>query len=228
MRQPARPSGNGSLAFAVAGAAGAAGRSKWAAVAAQPLPERHPVVAALARMAALGSVLALVVAPTGSLPVLGGRQLVSSTALLFPFTSGLFVALTRLLAVRGGKLGVALALCVLLSLAAVFPDTVPALHDLSARDGRFAALVRSGLDAIGVSTVTSALATIRVTHDQQTVATMRSAIAVYYAQHDGQFPPDGAAVANLTRPVFECRGQSVLYNPATAEVDLAVKTAAGC
>jgi len=67
--------------------------------------------------------------------------------------------------------------------------------------------------------------------DQGTGAALRSAVAIYYAKHDGNFPPSKAtvnALVNPNPPVFQCSGQGYSYDATNGMVSLTVNNAADC
>jgi type II secretory pathway pseudopilin PulG len=56
--------------------------------------------------------------------------------------------------------------------------------------------------------------------DQDNVAAMRSAVAIYYGRNNGIFPADVGAVESLVTPAptWQC-GTQPTYTPATGQVD---------
>jgi hypothetical protein len=70
----------------------------------------------------------------------------------------------------------------------------------------------------------------RLAADEGTVAAMRSAVAIYYARHDGRWPPDEATVASLMTPPleFECPGNDFTCDARSGEVTLLITDVARC
>lgn len=68
----------------------------------------------------------------------------------------------------------------------------------------------------------------RFAADQGTIATMRSAIAIYYGQH-GTFPDHPGHYVNPSPPNFVCVNVAYVYSPTTGEIKItSTNTVAGC
>jgi len=71
----------------------------------------------------------------------------------------------------------------------------------------------------------------RIAADFGTVASLRSAVAIYYSRKDGNFPPDQPVLETLvlpSPPIFQCPGQSYTYDPTNGVITLAIVTASNC
>ncbi len=70
----------------------------------------------------------------------------------------------------------------------------------------------------------------RFAADQRTITSMRSAIAIYYGKHNGNFPPDKAAVEALVSPspTWQCAGQGYSYDATNGKITLAVNDVGSC
>lgn len=73
------------------------------------------------------------------------------------------------------------------------------------------------------------LASARLTADEATLATVQSQVRAYQAEK-GRWPPDRATVLDLLGgPArFQCAGNDLDYDPATAQVRLAITDASRC
>jgi hypothetical protein len=65
--------------------------------------------------------------------------------------------------------------------------------------------------------------------DRATVASIRSALQLYYAQNGG-YPPTKEAVAALLNPPpsFQCEGNDFRYDAVTGQVTLVIDDPARC
>ncbi len=99
------------------------------------------------------------------------------------------------------------------------------------------ALVGAGLYGYFVST-THTLETVqqqrplsatRMVADRATVASIRSALQLYYAQNGG-YPPTKEAVAALLNPPpsFQCEGNDLHYDAVTGQVTLVIDDPTRC
>jgi prepilin-type N-terminal cleavage/methylation domain-containing protein len=64
----------------------------------------------------------------------------------------------------------------------------------------------------------------RIAADNGTAASLRSAVAIYYGKHNGNFP-DQATLLTLVQPsppVWACPGQGITYDVANGKVLLVV------
>lgn len=71
----------------------------------------------------------------------------------------------------------------------------------------------------------------RLSVDKGTVAALRSAVALYYSKHDGNFPPSRAHLNTLVvpnPPVFQCPGGSYTYDATEGAVALTVNDDSMC
>ena len=60
----------------------------------------------------------------------------------------------------------------------------------------------------------------RLAADQGTIAAMRSAIAIYYGQHNGNFPTAPGSYTNPSPPVFQCTALTYSWNPVTGSLNI--------
>ncbi len=60
----------------------------------------------------------------------------------------------------------------------------------------------------------------RLAADQGTLAAMRSAIAIYYGQHNGNFPASPGAYVNPTPPVFQCVNLTYTYTQPSGDLKI--------
>ncbi len=69
----------------------------------------------------------------------------------------------------------------------------------------------------------------KITADQTTLSTVRTALDLYRAQHE-QWPPDKAAVLALLAgpPRFQCPGNDFEYDAATGSIRLLIQDPARC
>ncbi len=99
------------------------------------------------------------------------------------------------------------------------------------------ALVGAGLYGYFVSTTRTLetvqqqrpLSATRMVADRATVASIRSALQLYYAQNGG-YPPTKEAVAALLNPPpsFQCEGNDFRYDAVTGQVTLVIDDPARC
>jgi prepilin-type N-terminal cleavage/methylation domain-containing protein len=71
----------------------------------------------------------------------------------------------------------------------------------------------------------------RLSADLGTVAAMRSAVAMYYGKHNGNFPPNAPMVQSLilpNPPVFQCPGQAYTYESSNGMIRLTVNDVSLC
>lgn len=71
----------------------------------------------------------------------------------------------------------------------------------------------------------------RLAADQGTVAALRSAAAIYYGKHDGNFPPGKGllnGLVNPSPPIFQCPGGGYNYDATNGRITLAVNDADLC
>ncbi len=73
------------------------------------------------------------------------------------------------------------------------------------------------------------LSQARLVADRATVASIRTALQIYYAQN-GKWPEDKDAVSALMipRPNFQCTGNDYSYDSGTGQVGLLIDDAARC
>jgi len=64
--------------------------------------------------------------------------------------------------------------------------------------------------------------------DQGVVAAMRSAIAIYYGQHNGNFPAGPGNYVSPSPPVFQCAGLGYTYDATTGLITITGNVASGC
>jgi prepilin-type N-terminal cleavage/methylation domain-containing protein len=65
----------------------------------------------------------------------------------------------------------------------------------------------------------------RLAADLGTVASMRSAVSMYYGKRNGHFPPNSTVLQALILPdppVFQCPGQGYTYDSSNGMIRLAV------
>lgn len=60
----------------------------------------------------------------------------------------------------------------------------------------------------------------RLAADHGTIAAMRSAAAIYYGQHNGEFPEHPGNYVNPSPPVFQCTNLTYVYSPTTGELKI--------
>ncbi len=69
----------------------------------------------------------------------------------------------------------------------------------------------------------------RLAADRGTIGALRSAIALYYAQHNGNFPADPANYVQAASPLFQCTGLTTSYDAATGILSItSTNTIADC
>src|SRR5262245_22032591 len=70
----------------------------------------------------------------------------------------------------------------------------------------------------------------RLDADDRTFTAIRRAIAIYYGQNGGKWPPSKEVVATLVTPPpsFQCPGNDFKYNPRTGETALLIDDPSGC
>jgi hypothetical protein len=73
------------------------------------------------------------------------------------------------------------------------------------------------------------LSTAKITADRATLASIRTAIRIYYSQQ-GSWPASKAAVAALLSPPpsFQCPGNDYTYDPGTGQADLLLDDPGRC
>ncbi|HEV8310576.1 MAG TPA: prepilin-type N-terminal cleavage/methylation domain-containing protein [Methylomirabilota bacterium] len=64
--------------------------------------------------------------------------------------------------------------------------------------------------------------------DQGVIAAMRSAIAIYYGQHNGNFPGAPGNYVTPSPPAFQCVGFGYTYDSATGLITVSGNLASGC
>ncbi|HEV8310577.1 MAG TPA: prepilin-type N-terminal cleavage/methylation domain-containing protein [Methylomirabilota bacterium] len=69
--------------------------------------------------------------------------------------------------------------------------------------------------AIAITMYQNAVAKSRYAADQGLLGAMRSAIAIYYGQHNGNFPGAPGAYVNPSPPIFQCTALTYSYDSAT-------------
>ncbi|MBI1893586.1 MAG: hypothetical protein HYS14_05705 [Candidatus Rokubacteria bacterium] len=57
---------------------------------------------------------------------------------------------------------------------------------------------------------------------------MRSAIAIYYGQHNGNFPGSPGKYVTPSPPVFQCAGFDYTYDSTTGLITVSGNTASSC
>lgn len=60
----------------------------------------------------------------------------------------------------------------------------------------------------------------RLSADQAVVSAMRSAISIYYGQHNGAFPGSPGVYVNPTPPVFRCASLTYSYSATVGELQI--------
>ena len=60
----------------------------------------------------------------------------------------------------------------------------------------------------------------RLAADQGTIAAMRSAIAIYYGQHNGNFPAVPGNYVNPSPPLFQCTALVYTYIQSVGEIKI--------
>jgi len=60
----------------------------------------------------------------------------------------------------------------------------------------------------------------RLSADQAVVSAMRSAISIYYGQHNGVFPGSPGAYVNPTPPAFRCVGLTYSYTTTSGNLQI--------
>jgi prepilin-type N-terminal cleavage/methylation domain-containing protein len=71
----------------------------------------------------------------------------------------------------------------------------------------------------------------RLAADLGTVASMRSAVSMYYGKRNGHFPPNSTVLQALILPdppVFQCPGQGYTYDSSNGMIRLAVNDVSLC
>jgi hypothetical protein len=73
------------------------------------------------------------------------------------------------------------------------------------------------------------LSQARMVADKATLASIRTALQIYYGQN-GAYPPSKDAVAALLSPApnFQCTGNDYTYDPASGQVGLVIDDPARC
>jgi len=73
------------------------------------------------------------------------------------------------------------------------------------------------------------LSQARLVADRATLASIRTALQIYYAQN-GKWPEDKDAVGALLipRPNFQCTGNDYTYDPASGQVGMLIDDASSC
>lgn len=73
--------------------------------------------------------------------------------------------------------------------------------------------------AIGITLYQGTQQKGRLTADQDTLAAMRSAIAIYYGQH-GTFPDHPGRYVSPSPPVFRCTGFAYVCSPTMGDLKI--------
>ena len=72
--------------------------------------------------------------------------------------------------------------------------------------------------AIAISLYQSVQQKARLAADQAVLSALRSAIAIYYGQHNGNFPAAPGNYVNPSPPAFQCVSFVYSYTAATGEI----------
>lgn len=74
--------------------------------------------------------------------------------------------------------------------------------------------------AIAISMFQSVQQKARLAADQAVLSAMRSAIALYYGHHNGNFPAAPGNYVNPTPPAFQCVNITYSYNPTSGDLKI--------
>lgn len=75
--------------------------------------------------------------------------------------------------------------------------------------------------AVGITLYQNAEQKARLAADRGTLAAMRSAIAIYYMQHNGDFPATPGSYVNPTPPAFQCVNLTYTYDSTAGQLKIA-------